>query len=343
MKTLELFGEVGNEITLDGVKNFINANKSEELNFKISTLGGNLASAITIHNLIKAHSQKTTAEIVGLTASAGTVIAIACDEVIMSDNSLFLIHNGWTNVTGNAFDMQKMAGDLMKNDAIMVKMYKDRTGKDEKLIKDLMKAADWLSPAEALKLGFVDKINYTGQKIAASFSAAQRNQLSKLLFTKLEEKMKIFGKEKKDVPVLNVLALKDGKQLLINAELPTTGAEVSPLGAATLEDGEYELADGKKITVAGGVITNVSEMEAIAETEAIVAAVTEVVKSEIAKVKAEIEASVKAELAAITSKHIPVKGAGADNGGKKVAFDIQSKIDSVTGAIREGIVNARKA
>lgn len=158
--------------------------------------------------------------------------------------------------------------------------------------------------------------------------------------------MKIFGKEKKDVPVVNILALKDGKQLLINAEVPATGAEVSPVGAMTLEDGEYELADGKKITVAGGVITNVSEPaapEMAAETDAIVAAVGAVVTAEIAKVKAELQAEFKTELGKISSKHVPPKGAGADNGGKKIVADVHAKVDAVTAGIREAIENARKA
>ena len=129
MIKFELFNNVGESdgITVDKVKSFLNANKDQEIQFDISTLGGDLATAITIHDLIKTHPKKTIANIVGLTASAGTVIAIACDEVLMSDNALFLIHNGWKEMTGNVYDFQKAAADLMKSVSIVINPQKGKT------------------------------------------------------------------------------------------------------------------------------------------------------------------------------------------------------------------------
>ena len=341
-------------ISIQSVRSFLNENKSEDIQFNISTLGGDLATAITIHDLIKTHPGKTIGKITGLTASAGTVIADACDEVVMNDNALFLIHNGWGSVTGNVYDFQKAVSNFSKTDAIMIKIYRERTGLADEKIKELMQASDWLTPTEALEYGFIDTINDTGQKIAASLTEQQRNYFNTNLLTKLEEKMKIFGKEKKDVPVMEVLALKDGTRLLINAEIPQTGTEISPLGAAMLEDGEYELADGKKITVAGGIITNVTDPAAEPEMEAssqeIIAAVTEVVNSAIAqvqtdvsKMKADLQTEINAKFASISSQHVPAKGIGADNGGKKAVVNIQSKIKSVTDEIRDNIIKSRQA
>jgi len=346
MQTLELYNKVGTEITVDKVRYFLNANKEQPVKFDISTLGGDLATGITIHDLIKAHTGKTTANIVGLTASAGTVIAIACDEVVMSDNALFLIHNGWREMTGNVYDFQKAASDLMKTDAIMVKMYREKTKLADNQIKDLMKASDWLSPSEALQLGFIDRVSTSGVKIAASVLITEaQGKINTELLTKLQDKMKLFGKDKAKADVFNVLALKDGKSVLINAEVAATGVEVAPLGAMTLEDGEFELADGRTIVVAGGVITEVKELEAAVitaseETEAIVAAVLAAVQP----LQAEL-AEIKASMAAIKSTHTPIKGTGPANPGNASAkkLDVASKIDEVTAKIREGIENARKA
>jgi len=120
MQTLELYNEVGYDITVDKVRAFLNANKGKEITFDIATLGGDVSTAITIHDLIQSHMGKTIANIVGLTASAGTIIAVACDEVHISDNALFLIHNGWREVTGNVYDFQKATTELMKVDAINI-------------------------------------------------------------------------------------------------------------------------------------------------------------------------------------------------------------------------------
>jgi ATP-dependent protease ClpP protease subunit len=343
MVTLELFNEVGveNGITVDSVRSFLNANKNEDIKLQIATLGGDLAQAITIHNLIKAHPGKTTAEIIGLTASAGTVIALACDEIIMSDNALFLIHNGWTTATGNAMDMQKMAADLMKNDALMIKIYREKTGMKDDQIKSIMKASDWLSPDEALQYGFVDRIEKTGQKIAAHFDTKLLNDT---LINKLQIKMNIFKTKKDDKPVYGILSLKNGRKLIINAEAPAAGVEIAPVGTEALCDGDLELEDGKKATVVGGVITEVTEpaaaeaaaADAKAETEAIVAAVMAAMQPVLADVD-----ELKKTLAKVSSTHTPAKGTLTIAAKAKVDSPT-AKVKEVTDAIRQKIVESRE-
>jgi len=344
---LELFDTVGEEITVDLVKNFLNANKQNDVQFDISSLGGDLATAITIHDLIQQHPKNTTANIVGLTASAGTVIAIACDNIQMSDNALFLIHNGWKEVTGNVYDMQKAVTDLAKTDAIMIKIYREKTGLPDTQITTLMKASDWLSSSEALDYGFIDSVYSTGNKIAASavITEARKAQINDLLLTKLKTKMtNIFKRDKAQAKVLNVLAMKDGKQCLVEGEA-AVGSEVAPLGATTLEDGEYELADGRKITVASGVITNISDPAAAPAPDAssaeVIAAVSALVVAEIAKV----EAKVMAELGKIQSTHTPPKGTGPANAPNAQATkpDVSAKIKEVTDGIMNKIAESRKA
>lgn len=345
MQKFELFNNVGEEsgITVDKVRSFINAAKGDDITFDISTLGGDLATSITIYDLIKAYPGKTVANIVGLTASAGTVIAIACDEVQISDNALFLIHNGWKEVTGNVYDFQKAVTDMSKTDAIMVKIYREKSGLADEKIKELMKSSDWLSPYEAQELGFVDRINTSGLKIAASviISEAQGKINNKLLI-KLKEKMGLFSKEKdqKNYP----LALADGNTAVINAEEPATGVEIAPLGAMSLEDGNYELADGRTITVAGGTITEVVEKPEEEETmaEEIISTVAEMLTASEAKTQAAIEAAIK-PLQALASKHVPPKVQPVVNPGKsEIADTLQTKIEAKQAEIKAKVDNKRK-
>lgn len=332
-----------NCISVFTFKNFLNKNKNEELFFNISTLGGDLGAGLTIHDLIKAHPKKTVANIIGLTASAGTVIAMGCDEITISENALFLVHNGWKGpITGNVYDFQKAASDLMKMDTVMENIYHDRTHLGIIKIRQLMKASDWLSATEAKKYGFVDQIISSDTKIAASaLIAGAKDKITDLLLTKLEEKMAIFGGKGKET--LNVLALKNGKNLLIKAEDVKKDVEVAPLAGMTLEDGEYELADGRKIIITGGIITEV--VEESAETEAstaeIIAAVSAVVVTEVAKVKAEMETAFNAKLAGISSNHKPPKG-GEHKGGNASAGNVHVNIGKITKGIHDKIKEARE-
>jgi len=300
-------------ISLDSFKNFLNDNKGQDLQFDISTLGGDLATAITIHDLIKAYPKKTVANIIGLTASAGTVIAEACDSVVMSENALFLIHNGWKNVTGNIYDFQKAVEDMSKTDAIMVKMYREKTGLPDAKIIDIMKASDWLTAYEALEYKFVDKVEETQNKIAASaLIEGAQGKVNNQLLNKLQEKMNLFGKKEERKPAFP-LALKDGNFLAMNAEEAAKGVEVTPLGVFALEDGDYQLTDGRMIRVIKNAdgsyqIEDVMEEQPAAQlsAEQMIETVAQMLTASEAKIESLIEVKLK-PLSAMVSTHKPEK------------------------------------
>lgn len=341
MNTLQLIsGSVGEEINSNIVRDFLKKNKGKDVQFDVSTLGGNLNEGLIIYDLISSHRGKTICNIVGLTASAGTVIAMGCDEIKMSSNALFLIHNGWTDVTGNVYDFQKAASQLARTDAIMVRIYKEKTGLEEEKIKSLMKDEDWLTPGEALSMGFVDSINYSDIKVAASvIMTGARGKIKDVFLQKLQNKMNIFNKKTK---VCKVLALKNGKNIVVNAQEVATGVEVAADGEASLEDGTYELSDGRTISVSDGAITEVTEKKKEEETnmdiDAVVSAVAEVVDAKIEAIKADFDA----KLGKISSTHKPPQG-NQVSGGKAKAQSPQAFIKEALIAKQKEIEDSRKA
>lgn len=359
MKILKLSGSVVNEetrlayekdgkecISLKKISDFINENKGQGLQFDISTLGGDLATALEIHDLISSYPKKTIGNVTGLLASAGTVILEACDERVMDDNKLFLIHNGWKEVTGNIYDFQKAVADMAKTDAIMVKIYKERTGLAEEKIIELMKASDWLTANEALEYGFIDRAVSSGMKIAASVVLQEaQGKINNNLLIKLEEKMKNpFKKDAGQAEKNYLLPLADGNNLLMNAEEAGQGVEVMPLGAMTLEDGEYELADGRKIVVAGGAITEVMEKPAEPEMSAdqMVDTVAKMLTASEAKIEAMMEAKLK-PLAALSSTHTPPKVNPVVNPGKiEIGDELQAKIEAQIAKNKADVAAKRK-
>lgn len=59
----------------------------------INTPGGRLDSAFMIVDAIKAAKSKVISHLVGTVASAGTIIALASDELTLADHLTFMIHN----------------------------------------------------------------------------------------------------------------------------------------------------------------------------------------------------------------------------------------------------------
>ena len=258
MTEYDLIGDIGSDITAQGVSQMLQEANGDDVTFYIASLGGSLSEGSTIYGLIKKYKGSTKGVIIGNTASAGTIAILGCNTVEANQNAPFLIHNSSDPVGGNAVELRSKANQLEKHDKIMLSIYRDKTGLPDAKIVELMAREDWLMPDEAQEYGFIDTVIETKYKAVAYFGSP----LSQELLIKLNTKMKLFSKNK-EVTATGVLALKDGKQLLINAEAAAKGVEVQPIGAAsTLDDGEYELADGRKIVVAGGIIKEVQEVAA---------------------------------------------------------------------------------
>jgi ATP-dependent protease ClpP protease subunit len=63
-------------------------------------------SAVMIIDAIRASKAKVTAYLSGTVASAGTIIALACDNVVIADHTSFMIHNYSGGLAGKGHEMK---------------------------------------------------------------------------------------------------------------------------------------------------------------------------------------------------------------------------------------------
>lgn len=124
----------------------------------INSLGGDCKEANAIANIIRRHNAKTTAYIDGYACSAASVIACACNTVIMPRNTVMFIHNPWMRTSGNATQLRKDAEDLEKLGEAFGTVYEEKSGGKitrEKL-RELMDAETYLTAEECFEYGFCD-------------------------------------------------------------------------------------------------------------------------------------------------------------------------------------------
>ena len=136
----------------------LNAISSGTIHLHVNSPGGAVFDGVSIFNAIKQHKSKVIAHIDGLAASIASVIVMAADEVMMSENAFLMVHEPWSIVAGNSEEMRKEADLLDKVGGTIMKTYTDKSGKDESEIKTLMQAETWMTAQEALDFGFVDSI-----------------------------------------------------------------------------------------------------------------------------------------------------------------------------------------
>ena len=167
--------------------------KDMPINIRINSLGGDVFNGMAIYNVIKKRTYNTTVYIEGIAASIATIIALGADEVVMSENSLFMIHNAWGGTMGDAKDMRKSAATLEKISTELTEIYVKKTGLSYDVVAEMMDEETWLNAEEALELGFINTIS-DAIKIAAKYDVSKFKNITN---EEIQNKFNINIKNKK--------------------------------------------------------------------------------------------------------------------------------------------------
>jgi ATP-dependent protease ClpP protease subunit len=156
------------------------------LTLRLNSPGGSVFDAVAIYNALKRHAGPISVWIDGIAASAASYVAMAGDEVVMPENAFLMIHDPSGVVFGTAEDMRAMAEALDKIKGSLVAGYVAKSGGAEDDIAALMAKETWLDAAEAVELGFADRLAEP-VRIAARFDVARfRNAPPALVEAKAE-------------------------------------------------------------------------------------------------------------------------------------------------------------
>lgn len=157
------------------------AGDAETLNVYINSPGGDVFEGRAIMAALGRFQGKTVAHIDSLCASAATSIALACNEVRMSDGAFFMIHNASGLVWGDKTAMRETADLLEKVEGSIVNDYTAKTGKDEEQVRAWMNAETWFTAEEAKAEGFIDSIVKADSKAKNTWNLAAFAKVPKAL------------------------------------------------------------------------------------------------------------------------------------------------------------------
>ena len=129
----------------------------EELTFEINSGGGNLFSGTEIYSMINAYTGAKHIDVVGIAASAASVIAMAAKSRI-TPSGMLMIHNVSSSASGDKSVMSHESGVLSKADESVSKVYEMKTGLDKDTILNLMEDETWMTADDAVESGFIDEI-----------------------------------------------------------------------------------------------------------------------------------------------------------------------------------------
>ena len=140
----------------------LKAIKTNNINFWVNSPGGNVFDATTIYNAIKLHPAKNKImHITGLAASAASFIILACDERIIYEGGMIMIHLPACISWGNRNDHLQTITLLDKVEEEMLNIYQKQLNLSEDEIKELLNHETWINSDEAVEMGFCTKKDET--------------------------------------------------------------------------------------------------------------------------------------------------------------------------------------
>ena len=186
---LSLKGYVGGwDFDRTTVDDTLAANADKEVNVLIDSLGGSLATGLSISAAFKNHG-KVNVHFVGLNASAATIASLGAAHISIDAGAMYLVHQcsmgffEWGSLNSAQFstlikDCEKIKADLDKLDLNCAQLYAARCKRKTEDLLALMKVGGWLTAKEALDWGFVDEITDMADEAAPRLTDAMASAMA---------------------------------------------------------------------------------------------------------------------------------------------------------------------
>jgi ATP-dependent Clp protease protease subunit len=162
---LEFFGPIseyswwGDEVTPENFKKELyEKGDGKPVTVLVNSPGGEVIAASVIRTILQEYTGKVTADIVGLAASAATVMVTGADHIRMRESALFMIHDP-SGLTWGTIEEIKGFIDVLKTvkDSI-IDTYQTKTKMEREKLAKMMTDETWLTAREAKDFGFIDEV-----------------------------------------------------------------------------------------------------------------------------------------------------------------------------------------
>lgn len=247
------FEEVEDTTSLVDVIAQVKAQAAGIITVYINSGGGVMDEGYAIHDYLRNLGRPIKTIAVNQTASIATVVFLAGDERIA--RCPLMIHNPWKMVQGDAATVSEGAAELERYEKELEKFYSSKLNIDTETISKLMEAETYISPDQALALGFATTTEADLPAVALAIPYKNITNNKKPNAKTMKEKIK---------NALHILADLIGGSMnmeLITADGSTLTVEREDgdpqVGDVASPDGEHLMADGSMIIVSGGAITEI--------------------------------------------------------------------------------------
>ncbi|MFZ2996266.1 head maturation protease, ClpP-related [Sphingobium sp.] len=161
--TVSIFDYIGDDGNGGGVSSSrvaaaLRSIGAKPLTVEINSPGGNYFEGVAIYNLLRRHSAPVAVQVLGIAASAASVIAMAGDTIAIAHNAEIMIHQSRGLFYGTADEMTSATSVLQRIDQAMADTYAARTKRPVAEMAAWMRAETYMQGAVAVERGFADTV-----------------------------------------------------------------------------------------------------------------------------------------------------------------------------------------
>ena len=161
--TISILAEIGENwdgtgVTPNRISAALRSIGEKPVTVQINSPGGNFFDGLAIYNMLRQHPETVTVQVLGIAASAASIIAMAADEIQVAKAGLMMIHNTQWIALGDRHVMAEVAEQMAIFDETLASLYADRTGGDKEQIAALMDAETFMNGEDAVRRGFADTL-----------------------------------------------------------------------------------------------------------------------------------------------------------------------------------------
>lgn len=162
--TIQLLDVIGADFFGDGItaaavqRELAKAPKAKLIAITMNSPGGDAFEGTAIANLLRQHGARVELDVIGMAASAATIVAMAADHIRMGAGAMMMIHEATGYVRGPASLLRARADMLHGINTGVADAYAGRmdSTRDEALA--LMQAETWFTAEAAVEVGLADAV-----------------------------------------------------------------------------------------------------------------------------------------------------------------------------------------
>ncbi|EIC82088.1 head maturation protease, ClpP-related [Serratia sp. M24T3] len=148
----------GEGVTASQISSTLRGLAGADVTVNINSPGGDMFEGLAIYNLLREYDGKVTVKVLGLAASAASVIAMAGDDIQIGRGAFLMIHNCWVYAMGNRHDFAQIASEMEPFDKAMSDIYSARSGLSGDEIGKMMDGETYIGGSDAVDKGFADRL-----------------------------------------------------------------------------------------------------------------------------------------------------------------------------------------